>query len=264
MTLLTQPSNFRWTKSPPGPWTPAQITTALWLDAADAATITTISGAVSQWDDKSGNSRNVSQSTASFRPTYPSNILNGLPAVRFDGTDDRLQTASAFFTTRALAMYVVARNRNLTGDSTLAGQELATNNNRYIFFTSSSTANRIMLLLCDSSSTTLSGTPTSSFYIYEYEQSGSIVSLRANGDTATTNSSQSTTNLASTPLVFGAQRTDGGGFGAVDIGEVVCLPSQPSDAVRQRVEGYLAHKWGLTGNLPAGHPYKTSPPYISY
>jgi hypothetical protein len=244
------------------PWTPAQITTALWLDAADAATITTVSSAVSQWNDKSGNGRNVSQSTASFRPTYPSNILNGLPAVRFDGTDDRLQTASAFFTTRALAMYVVARNRNLTGDSTLAGQELATNNNRYIFFTSSSTANRLMLLLCDSSSTTLSGTPTSSFYIYEYEQSGSIVSLRANGDTATTNSSQSTTNLASTPLVFGAQRTDGGGFGAVDIGEVVCLPSQPSDAVRQRVEGYLAHKWGLTGSLPAGHPYKTSPPYV--
>ncbi len=29
---------------------------------------------------------------------------------------------------------------------------------------------------------------------------------------------------------------------------------------RQRIEGYLAWKWGLQGNLPAGHPYKSSAP----
>ena len=28
----------------------------------------------------------------------------------------------------------------------------------------------------------------------------------------------------------------------------------------QQVEGYLAWKWGLTGSLPAGHPYKTVQP----
>ena len=28
----------------------------------------------------------------------------------------------------------------------------------------------------------------------------------------------------------------------------------------QKAEGYLAHKWGLTGSLPAGHPYKTTHP----
>lgn len=33
-----------------------------------------------------------------------------------------------------------------------------------------------------------------------------------------------------------------------------------SDDDRQKLEGYLAHKHGLQGNLPAGHPYKTTPP----
>jgi hypothetical protein len=33
------------------------------------------------------------------------------------------------------------------------------------------------------------------------------------------------------------------------------------DDKRNKFEGYLAHKWGLTSNLPAGHPYKTSRPY---
>ena len=28
----------------------------------------------------------------------------------------------------------------------------------------------------------------------------------------------------------------------------------------EKAEGYLAHKWGLTGNLPSDHPYKSSAP----
>jgi hypothetical protein len=28
----------------------------------------------------------------------------------------------------------------------------------------------------------------------------------------------------------------------------------------EKAEGYLAHKWGLTANLPVSHPYKTSAP----
>lgn len=29
---------------------------------------------------------------------------------------------------------------------------------------------------------------------------------------------------------------------------------------RQRLEGYLAHEWGLAGSLPVGHPYRDTPP----
>jgi hypothetical protein len=28
------------------------------------------------------------------------------------------------------------------------------------------------------------------------------------------------------------------------------------------IEGYLAHKWGLTGSLPSNHPYKSSAPTV--
>jgi hypothetical protein len=34
----------------------------------------------------------------------------------------------------------------------------------------------------------------------------------------------------------------------------------PSDVNRQKLEGYLAHKWGLGANLPVDHPYKTVGP----
>jgi hypothetical protein len=40
------------------------------------------------------------------------------------------------------------------------------------------------------------------------------------------------------------------------IGEIVVMDSV-SSTDREKMEGYLAHKWGLTSNLPSDHPYKT-------
>jgi hypothetical protein len=45
-----------------------------------------------------------------------------------------------------------------------------------------------------------------------------------------------------------------------DICEVLIFNTQPDTLDRQKLEGYLAHKWGLTANLPGGHPYKTVGP----
>jgi len=47
------------------------------------------------------------------------------------------------------------------------------------------------------------------------------------------------------------------GFGAVR--EVIFVPNN-LESERQRIEGYLSHKWGLQTLLPAGHPYKAAPP----
>jgi N-acetylneuraminic acid mutarotase len=44
------------------------------------------------------------------------------------------------------------------------------------------------------------------------------------------------------------------------IGEIVALESLSSISDRQKIEGYLAHKWGLAASLPTGHPYKTNAP----
>lgn len=44
------------------------------------------------------------------------------------------------------------------------------------------------------------------------------------------------------------------------IAEIVIVNDPMNDADWQRTEGFLAHKWGLAGLLPAGHPYKAAPP----
>ena len=45
-----------------------------------------------------------------------------------------------------------------------------------------------------------------------------------------------------------------------NISEVVIYNSIASTQTRQKIEGYLAWKWGLTGSLPNSHPYKTVQP----
>ncbi len=42
--------------------------------------------------------------------------------------------------------------------------------------------------------------------------------------------------------------------------EVIVCTAQLSGTDREKLEGYLAHKHGLAGNLPGGHPYLSAPP----
>ena len=46
------------------------------------------------------------------------------------------------------------------------------------------------------------------------------------------------------------------------VAEVVILNVSASTDNRQRLEGYLAWKWGLEANLPSNHPYKLLPPTV--
>jgi PKD repeat protein len=75
--------------------TPAAIPDlALWL-AADTG-VTTVGGAVSQWDDISGNGHNAVQTVAACRPLLQAgtgnnnNLINYKPMLRFDGSNDSL------------------------------------------------------------------------------------------------------------------------------------------------------------------------------
>lgn len=49
-------------------------------------------------------------------------------------------------------------------------------------------------------------------------------------------------------------------YGGIVFGEELAFNSVLSDADTEKIEGYLAWKWGLEGSLPGGHPYKSSPP----
>jgi hypothetical protein len=77
------------------PFDPSSIANLkLWLDASDTATISLSGSAVTQWNDKSGNAKHVTQATSARRPSSGINTINSKNVITFGG-DDLLQAASA-------------------------------------------------------------------------------------------------------------------------------------------------------------------------
>lgn len=79
-----------------GFFSPVQIPNcALWLDAADASTITQVAGSVSQWNDKSGNVNNATQGTGANQPVTGSLTINSLNAMYFQSANSRFMTLTS-------------------------------------------------------------------------------------------------------------------------------------------------------------------------
>ena len=244
-----------------GLWSPAEITTALWLDAADASTIIESGGAVSQWNDKSGNGNHVAQSTSTLRPVVAGNVLDSKPVIRFDGSNDRLETAGVLFATPIFGIYSVTANRNPSGQSGWAGQYLAGDAGRTLIY-QNDTNTRLAAMFGGSGGIVHNGTANSSFHLFGYEKNLSNGNLYYEGINVGTSSSLSTT-ISNTSWKIGEPAAGSGGLffpTPLDAAEIVMLSAPASTSDRQKIEGYLAHKWGLTANLPAGHPYKTVSP----
>jgi hypothetical protein len=74
--------------------------------------------AVNVWIDSSGNDYGARAVPVANRPTYKTNIVNGKPVVRFDGTNDNLKTLLfAAALTQPMTYVVVARETDLSVDT---------------------------------------------------------------------------------------------------------------------------------------------------
>ena len=264
-----------------GLWSPANITTALWLDAADANTVTTVSGAVSQWNDKSGNGRNASQPTSSRRPTYSTAFLNSKAVVSFDGGDDILGFSDTTLASNvsAISYFFVAVSNNPSSSDYRAFIDVNNNNSASdrasVYFRSSTIEAGGRRLDGDSYQFHQAGTVTTSACIgsvvFDYQTTslgiafnGSAISYRAGsfqtaGTTSNTNSSFISIGASND---FNVDAFTGLSNGAHNcrIAEIIAVQSAVSISIKEKLEGYLAHKWGLEANLPSNHPYKTVGP----
>ena len=83
----------------------------LWL-RADLGVVLDESGGVTTWLDQSGLNKNAFQPIGSARPQRVANAVNGQPAIRFDGSDDRLDLEAFMAEAPAGELFVVMRLPN--------------------------------------------------------------------------------------------------------------------------------------------------------
>jgi M6 family metalloprotease-like protein len=248
-----------------GVWSPAFLSPLAWYDANDAATLTQSSGVVSQWNDKSGRSNHLAQATSTKRPLTTGGQINGLTAITFDGTDDELRTpANPFGTTISNACVTGVFNIGALGQSTL-----------FSLSGSSATANRwqshspwdvggVVYFDCGNTVSPnrlnyTSGWVASQVVLMGYYCSVSD-SVQEVWEGGTKKISDTSGHAVTTAGGFAFGSAGAAQYDNVKIGETVVINGTLPAADRQSLEGYLAHKWGLAGTLPANHAYKTEAP----
>jgi len=244
-------------------WTPAELSgVQLWLDADDATTITESSGNVSQWDDKSGNGNHVTQAAASAQPSYLATGLNGLPALSFDGTDDTMATTTAAMPTgnSPRSLFVVYQPQATTSSHSIAGQSLTgTRSSWFMLQFRNDAVKGDPYFAGFQDDLTDSQTPTTTAKIGAVTYDGTTTTLFRTGSQV----AQDTKTLNTESGIFRIGSSAGNSeFANMLFSEAVGVNSSLSTADREKVKGYLAHKWGLTADLPSDHPYKSSAPTV--
>jgi len=224
-------------------WDPSFITTALWLDAADDSTITESGGAVSQWDDKSGNGRHVTQGTPANRPTYNATGLNGKATVDWPASINSvfLENTSTYSPGRLIGVADYDGSNPFDAYNGLVSFNYSVDSDLFITANSgTSWFGSYQVFLNGSSAASSTALPT-------------ILSPFIFASNANISSSRTNTYI-------GTDRGIAGRSWRGKMAEIIILPTAPSTYERNRIEGYLAHKWGLTANLPNDHPFKVNPP----
>ena len=249
-------------------WTPADLgpALALWLDADDVSTITLVDGAVSAWRDKSGNGRHVAQADAARRPVPVGWGDGSREAIAFDGTDDFLQGVGSMTTGTYAGHFNVIWAASRVGN----GGVILTERSSTLVGVSSWTAEGAYYISSDGANHS-SNHQISAGVFGALGAAGGVVShlhFPGSRDVLYLNGAQQTVLTASASNITGGtsyfrigrrEPPHSYNWNGTILEIIVLLEFLGSDD-RQRLEGYLAHKWGLAGSLPAGHPWKAGPP----
>ena len=237
-----------------------------WYDADDTASITLNGSLVSQWDDKTGNAHHLSQASSSLQPAVTSSGLNGRDVITL--TQDHLSAPSLLLTGRGHQAFVVVTLESSSnawahlvsfdaiGNPAVSHQ----GGHQWVPVRRNSSVTNIEAMCYHATTPTVSVVYGSAFIaasgfsstVFPYTNE-----LHVNGQLQSTGSSGAINATAG--MRVGADVNNGLGMWDGLIAELIVSEHQIASE-REKVEGYLAHKWGLTANLPSTHPYKSSAP----
>ena len=210
----------------------------VWL-RADAGTIAGSNGQVSVWSDRSSCGNDAQQGTPGQQPTVVAGVLNGQPAVHFDGSGSFLGWASnPLAGASAGEVFAVLR---ATGPST-NNAGLWRFNEIYSYFPYNSGAIYEGFGSDAPHGPILPSAPLSRFNLYEVSSAPNDWTMRLN-EQVLFHTASNTPSFAAGAYWLG-QNTQGAFF-AGDMAEVLIFDRALNDSERLVVEAYLAGKYAL-------------------
>ncbi len=252
-------------------WTPDFMESAAWFDAADASTLTEDTGKISRWSDKSGNDNHSTQPTAANRPTTGTVSIGGLPTVSFRAEQEQFLSADSeslnLDDTGGVNIFAVfhfdewvdqgsAWNVPLSKGvvvSALPAYGIRLGDDNAIGFKAGAGVELPGATGFLRRNLLFTATRNDRTYASRLYLQGHLRESAAGSEPVAANNTF--------PLYLGRDPSNAR-YADVDFGEVLILGGEVASDERQRVEGYLAHKWGLARELPSDHEYRFSPPVV--
>ena len=230
----------------------------LWLDVADASTVTASSSFISQIDDKSEYERHATEVAQTRQPILVESEINGKNVAAFDGIADALPlqgTTMDFFHTTGEFDVILVFRPDITGFRYLIGNTNTTlETGMYLGITS---GNILNMAITKSVSGQTIVNHNSSFTLTLGEWA--LVEIRGDGTTSYMSNDMSTfaskaftstlgSGSANRTFSIGSTRigTSGGiGFTDCAIAEVIMYNRDLSTSERADVKTYITNKYGL-------------------
>lgn len=257
-------------------WEPTCLTTAVlkqWLDASETATITKPGNAVSAWNDKSGNNNHMGPGVA---PIYSATGLSAsLPGITFNGSEYLIRNSFIFAQNAASMMAIVKGAPSQNGYLITEGNSSTANSLKgYYSPLVNGTVDNITGRISNNDGTVLAfdkpvtSTPflDNSIRMVMANDTGASFSTYSNGtiqnELVTNYMRNATNNPTVNKYCLGARLRKGviGNGISSTVSEVYITSGVLGTADRVKLEGYSAHKWGVSSNLPSGHVYINYPP----
>lgn len=248
-------------------WSPNAIAPSLvvWFDADDLSTITTATG-VSEWKDKSGNNRHLSQAVGSQQPELQIQVENGRNSIKFNKSSSQFLSMTNFPSiglTGGLGVFFVGRWLSIAGASAADIQVIMENDGRFIIQDRTDIATDPFQV---------AHLPTGGNGAQVSPGIGDNVAKVIGGvmvtgtDTIFVNGTQRGSGSNPTSFATSATLRVGTWVGLSryfngSLSEIV-MTGNTTEIARQRIEGYLSWKWGLQSSLLPTHPFYNRPPLI--
>ena len=219
---------------------------ACWLKADTLAL--SDGDAIATWTDRSGNSNDLTQSTEILKPLYKTNILNGHPAILFDGNNDYIQsTISVPNKYSVIAVYkqtvpgsfsiAVSWGSGISGKTFWSG---------YIPDSSGQPYPGHLIPASDSATDTYtSSVDDTNWHLITGKFDGTHITGSDFNTASTPSLDQLSGTLSSSKVTIGGYGDAGGLNWAGYIAEVFFFNSELSDTDRDLIKSYLKYKYNL-------------------
>lgn len=263
----------------PNNWSPSG--TAAWIDASDTSSYTKsgLTSLASVTDKASTYTLNINGN-----PTTDVSTQNGLNVFDFDGSGDYIQSttyenvvgAGNHWAIGVFRWETVNSNKDTiwsfeTNQSPKRDYALSSGNSGNTWpgeldLDGLSGNNKISSQIGNAESWTLKSLTQNQYHVVAcwFNKAGNQIGVRVDGSNAFTPVNDYDKSL-STNQQLRLMRNRSSQALAGKLAEFFAVADIPGTSGTdiselEKAEGYLAHKWGLTGSLPSNHPYKTTHP----